>query len=104
MQNEHTAAADQNLKNEIAGLRLELERLNGHRFIRVQNSLGLLLWHQFLRGLATGLGTVVGATILVSVFAYFLSQIDFIPIIGEWAAEIARQIGEATGSGNGGAE
>ena len=104
MKTESTATTNHELQSEIAGLRRELERLNGHRFIRVQNSLRLMLWHQFLRGLATGLGTVVGATILVSVFAYFLSQIDFIPIIGEWAAEIARQIGEASGSGNGGAE
>ncbi len=99
MQNDHMATMQDDLKNEIAGLRVELERLNGQRFIRVQNSLRLMLWHQFLRGLATGLGTVVGATILVSVFAYFLSQIDFIPIVGEWAAQIAERIGEAGGQG-----
>jgi hypothetical protein len=51
-----------------------------------------LLAFQFLRGLALGLGTVVGATILVSFLVYLLSNIDFIPVIGEWASEIAAQI------------
>ena len=50
---------------------------------------------QFARGLALGIGTVVGATILVSALAYALSQIDFLPVIGTWATEIARQIQES---------
>lgn len=80
-------------KTDIAGLRAELERLNSHKFIRVHNSLPRLMWYQFLRGLAMGLGTAVGATVLVSVLVLLLANIDFIPIIGEWAAQIADQIG-----------
>jgi len=41
------------------------------------------------RGLAFGLGSVIGATILVYLVVASLSKIDFIPIIGEWAKEIA---------------
>lgn len=85
---------DDELKDEIAALRGELERLNRHRFVRIHNSLPRLLAFQFVRGLALGLGTVVGASVLVSILAFALSQIDFLPIIGEWAAEIARQIGQ----------
>lgn len=80
------------LHTEIEGLRAELARLNAHRYIRVHNSLHRLVAFQFLRGLAFGLGSVLGATILVSVVAYFLSHINFLPIIGDWANEIARQI------------
>ena len=87
-------AADTELKHEIAALHKELERLNNHRFIRVQNSVPRLIGFQFLRGLALGLGTVVGASVLVSIVGYFLAQIDFLPIIGDWAASIAEQIGE----------
>ena len=47
-----------------------------------------MLGFQFIRGLAFGLGSVLGATVLVSILVYFLAQIDFIPIIGEWAQEI----------------
>lgn len=78
------------LEREIGALRREVAELNAHRMLRIYSSTGRLLWHQFLRGLAFGLGSVVGATILVSVLVYFLSWVDFIPVIGEWAAEVVR--------------
>ena len=78
--------------SELAALQREIARINQHRFIRIHNSLPQLLGFNFIKGLAFGLGTVVGATILVSVLALFLTKIDFLPIIGEWAAEIADQM------------
>jgi hypothetical protein len=77
------------LTDELHALREEVARLNRHRFIRVQNSAWRMMWQSFLRGLAMGLGTVVGATVLVSVIVYFLSRIDYVPIVGEWAKRIA---------------
>ncbi|WP_026757331.1 DUF5665 domain-containing protein [Sediminimonas qiaohouensis] len=77
---------------EIARLTRELEKLNAHRFVKVHNSLWRLIGFQFLRGLAFGLGSVVGATILVSLLAWWVSQFEFLPIIGDWAAQIADQI------------
>lgn len=80
------------LKSEIESLRQEVARLNNHRFVKIHNSTLRLVWFQLLRGLAFGLGSVLGATILVSVAAYVLSNIDFLPIIGDWASQIAQQI------------
>jgi hypothetical protein len=80
------------LTREVAALRDELARINAHRIMRVEASTARVLAMQFARGLAFGLGSVMGATILVSVLVYLLSGIDFIPIVGEWAAEIARTI------------
>lgn len=77
---------------ELARLRVELARLNAHRYIKVHNSYWQMIGFQFLRGLATGLGTVVGATVVVSFLALSLTKIDFIPIVGKWAARIAEQI------------
>lgn len=73
-------------------LTAEVERLNQHRFIRVQNSLWRLITFQFVRGLAFGLGSVFGATLLVSLLAWWVSQFEFLPIVGDWAAQIAKQI------------
>lgn len=83
-----------NAETETALIKLteEVERLNRHRFIRVQNSLWRLVMFQFVRGLAFGLGSVIGATILVSLLAWWASQLEFIPIIGDWAAQIVKQI------------
>ena len=79
-------------RDAIAELTEEVRKLNAHRFIRVQNSLWKLILFQLLRGLAFGLGSVLGATILVSVLAWWLSQFEFIPIIGEWIGELAEEI------------
>lgn len=84
--------SDSKLTEEIAALRREVARLNAHRFVRLHDSPLRMVGFQFARGLAFGLGSVLGATMLVSVAVYLLSEIDFIPIIGEWAAQIADQI------------
>jgi len=76
----------------IERLTSEVEKLNRHRFVRVHNSLWRLLGFQFLRGLSFGLGSVLGATILVSLLAWWVSQFQFLPVIGDWAAQIVDQI------------
>ena len=85
----------QELSEEVRALRTEVARLNGHRFLRVYDSLPRLLAFNFARGLAVGLGTVMGASVLLSVLVWSLSQIEFLPIIGEWAAQIAEQMRDA---------
>lgn len=86
--------SEANLSAEVAALRAEVRKLTTHRFLRIQNSFWKLLLYQFTNGLMVGLGTVLGATILVSFLAYFLSQVELVPIIGEYATEIIRQIEE----------
>ena len=68
--------------------------MNSHRFIRMHNSLTKLIWFNFMRGLAFGLGSVIGATVLVSMLIFLLREINFIPIIGEWATEVLSIITE----------
>lgn len=83
-------------RKELVKLRQELEVLNAHRFVRLHNSIPKLVLFQLLRGMAFGLGTLLGATLLVSWIVYSLSSIDFIPVIGEWAAEIVNIITQKT--------
>lgn len=76
------------LSEEVASLRREVARLNRHRWLQVHNSVPRLIVFQLYRGLAFGLGTVLGATVVLSILIWSLSQIDFIPVIGDWAREI----------------
>jgi hypothetical protein len=62
-------------------------------FVLYQSVPRVLLF-RFATGMAVGLGTVIGATVLLSLIVWSLSQIEFIPIIGDWAAEIARSMSE----------
>jgi len=81
----------------IQHLTREVEKLNSHKFIAVQNSTMRMILFQFGRGLAFGLGSVLGATLLVSVLTWWLSQFEFLPIIGDWMAVLADEFARATG-------
>ena len=63
-----------------------------HKLLRDYSSTWRILWLNFLRGLAFGLGSVIGATILVYLTIQILAQIEFIPILGEWAIQLIEQI------------
>lgn len=80
--------SNEDLELQIISLNKELATLNSHRFIKIHNSFPKMIGFQILRGLAFGLGSVIGATVLVSLLIFLLSNINFIPIIGEWANEI----------------
>lgn len=66
----------------------QLTAMQNHKFVTAHNSWIRLIWFNLVRGLAFGLGSVLGATVLVSVLVYFLSQIDFVPILGDYANQI----------------
>lgn len=85
------------LTEAVTALQAELTRLNTSRYMRAHRSFGGMIGYNLARGLAVGLGTVMGATILVSVAAYFLTNIDFIPIIGDWAKSIAQEMEQGRG-------
>ncbi|MDA7425784.1 DUF5665 domain-containing protein [Thalassococcus lentus] len=77
---------------DVTALTEEVKRFNDHRFVRIHNSVFALMWFQFLRGLAFGLGSVLGATALVSILVLLLGQVEFIPILGEWATRLIDEI------------
>lgn len=80
------------LETETRALRGELARLNSQPYFQRQNSFWRMVSWNFARGLSFGLGSVIGATILVAVLVKLLSSIDFIPVIGDWATQIIEDI------------
>jgi hypothetical protein len=77
---------------EVAALRKEIAELNSQRFLRVHNNYWRLFLMRFTSGLFTGLGTVIGATVLVSLVVVWLQQIEWVPLIGDWASQISERI------------
>jgi hypothetical protein len=82
------------LKDAMNRLSDEVATLNSHRFVQMHNKPTRMIMFQFMRGLAFGLGSAVGATMLVSLAAWWLSQFEFLPIVGEWARQIADEIAQ----------
>lgn len=79
----------------MRALRDEMRFLRQHKMFVIHQSVWRILMFRFGVGMAVGLGTVIGATVLLSLIIWMLSQIEFLPIIGGWSSEIARQIQEA---------
>ena len=78
--------------DSIKQLEQAINDLKEHYLFKMNNSLSKTIFFSLIRGLSFGLGSVIGATILVYLLILFLSQIEFIPIIGEWAARLIEQI------------
>ncbi len=51
-----------------------------------------VLWRNFLRGVAFGLGQTVGAVLLLALLAWLLSQLQVVPVLGEWIARLLEAI------------
>ena len=61
--------------NDIKKLIEALKSLNNNNLFKIYNSTKKILFISFLKGLASGLGWIIGATILVSLLTYILSQL-----------------------------
>ena len=78
--------------NEIKKLSEAIKSLNNNNIFKIYNSTKKILFISFLKGLASGLGWIIGATILVSILTFALSQIQFIQIVGEWVSKLITEI------------
>ena len=78
--------------NEIKKLSEAINSLNNNNIFKIYNSIKKILFISFLKGLASGLGWIIGATILVSLLTYILSQIEFIPILGDIVSQLIQEI------------
>jgi len=78
--------------NEIKKLGEAIKSLNNNNIFKIYNSTKKILLISFLKGLASGLGWIIGATILVSLLTYILSQIEFIPILGDIVSQLIEEI------------
>ncbi|MDP3998693.1 MAG: DUF5665 domain-containing protein [bacterium] len=53
-----------------------------------------IVTYNFLGGIAWGVGTAIGATTIVAILAFFMSQINFIPGIGSFVAQVINAVNQ----------
>lgn len=58
--------------------------------LRIYKKKRHIMLDNFLGGIAWGLGTVVGISIIAVFVGFLISKIDLIPIIGDWLANVLR--------------
>lgn len=79
------------LRQELKCLREEVHRLSRSALLRENASWWTVGLASLWRGLAWGLGSALGASLLLAIVIRILSSFDFIPILGD----VARQVIDA---------
>jgi hypothetical protein len=80
------------LSKEVKELTKEIENLKELEFVKILKDPWRLLGLSFIKGVMVGFGSVIGATVLVALFIYLLSQISFVPIVGDFVKDIIQEI------------
>lgn len=90
------------LIKEVKALSAEVKKLKKLEFIKVFKHPVKFIFFSFLKGLAVGFGSVLGASLVVGIFVYLLAQISLVPIVGDFVQDIMSQINVTqNGDGNG---
>ncbi len=82
------------LTKDTKRLTREVRRLKKLEFLKVFKHPIKFMGFSLLNGLMFGLGSILGASILVALAIYLLAQISFVPIIGDFVQDIVLQIKE----------
>ncbi|NLT95200.1 MAG: hypothetical protein GXW85_06630 [Clostridia bacterium] len=82
------------LEGLIKQLSLDLEKMKLAEYVELLNNPKKLLWINFIAGIARGLGTAIGFSILFAVLLYFLQKIVILklPLISDFIADIVRMV------------
>lgn len=84
--------AQHETQRSLRAIEQHIEKIAAHPLIVKPPSTWRELLLQFLKGAAFGLGSVAGAGIILSLIVFLLSQIQFVPILGEFIKDILAQI------------
>jgi len=89
-QEEHLVKQLEHLATVTKALTQEVEHLQ--RWHPLAGSLRLVLWRNFLRGIAGGLGQTVGATVILALLVWLVGRLQVVPVLGVWIARILEEI------------
>ncbi|MFZ5966300.1 MAG: DUF5665 domain-containing protein [Bacillota bacterium] len=75
-------------EKRIEKLALNMERAKIAEYVEIMNNPRKLLYTNFIGGLARGLGTAIGLTVLAAILFYILRQTVNLPLIGQYIADL----------------
>jgi hypothetical protein len=74
--------------NSNENLDKTLQKIIKLKAIQMYESTPKLMWTNFLAGISHGLGVIFAATVIVALLIFGLSQLQWVPIIGDFIAKI----------------
>lgn len=90
---EQSLAEDlKSITKDAKDLAKEIKKLKQLEFFQVFKHPWKFMWFSLLKGMMVGLGSVLGASVLVGFLVYLIGQISFVPILGDFVEDIITQI------------
>ena len=84
--------AETQLAKEIEKLTHAIEKIEKMQPFAALRNRKQFFAYSFLHGLLVGLGSVLGATVLIALLIYLLKQIQFAPLIGSFVQNILEYV------------
>lgn len=76
------------IEERLEKISLDLEKVKLAEYVEIMNNPKKLLYTNFISGLARGLGTAIGLTVLAAILFYILKQTVNLPLIGQYIADL----------------
>jgi hypothetical protein len=76
------------IEERLEKIALDLEKVKLAEYVEIMNNPKKLLYTNFIGGLARGLGTAIGLTVLAAILFYILKQTVNLPLIGQYIADL----------------
>ncbi|MFZ5943862.1 MAG: DUF5665 domain-containing protein [Bacillota bacterium] len=78
----------------VEKLSMDMEKMKLAEYVELLHNPKRLLWINFIAGVARGLGTAIGFSILFAIMLYFLQKLVMLklPVIGDFIADIVRMV------------
>lgn len=80
--------AEKDLVKAVNEMAKQVETLRDMEPLQVFKNPWKLLWYSFLKGLMIGLGSVLGASVLITILVYLLAQLSNVPVLGSFLDKI----------------
>lgn len=84
--------AETALTQEVKELTKQVQRLRDTELLEIYKKPGRFMLYALVKGLMIGFGSVVGASLLVGIFVYLISQVQLVPVLGDFVQEVLQEI------------
>ncbi|MCK9186839.1 DUF5665 domain-containing protein [Candidatus Gracilibacteria bacterium] len=83
-----TFETEKELVKAVKEMSKQVETLRDMELLQVLKRPWKLLWYSFLKGLMIGFGSVLGASVLITIFVYLVAQLSTVPFVGNYIDKI----------------
>jgi len=84
--------AEASFAKEIKALTKQVQRLRDTELLHVYKKPWKFLWFSFWKGMMIGLGSVIGASLLVGIFMYLMGKVSLVPFLGDVVQDVLTEI------------